>query len=248
MVPTSVTRVTHSCHLIEIGGRTFLTDPWFSERPAYHQGEPIALSVAELPKLDGVLITHHHYDHCDLAAFADYRDRHVPFVVAGPVEARARKQGFDHVQSLSPWEHVEIGGVTITAAPGKHGVYEVTFVLQGGGHTIYFAGDTMVIPELHGLPERFGHIDVALLPTNGLQIRPQMNKQVVMNAQEAAELTSVLKPDLAIPHHYAFTGGWFADHFITKSNRDPQPFAEATKHLAPETTVRIVEPGETVAL
>ncbi|MGH8988467.1 MAG: MBL fold metallo-hydrolase [Acidimicrobiales bacterium] len=248
MTRTSVTRVTHSCHLIEIGGRTFLTDPWFSQRPAYHQGESIALGVAELPRLDGVLITHHHYDHCDLAAFAAYRDHHVPLVVAGPVEARAQKRGFDDVKALSPWEHVEIGGVTITAAPGKHGVYEVTFVLQGGGHTIYFAGDTMVIPELYELPERFGHIDIALLPTNGLQIRPQMNKQVVMNAQEAAELTSVLKPDLAIPHHYAFTGGWFADHFITKGNRDPHPFAEATKHLAPETTVRIVDPGETVVL
>jgi L-ascorbate metabolism protein UlaG (beta-lactamase superfamily) len=27
MSKTAVTRVTHSCHLIEIGGRTFLTDP-----------------------------------------------------------------------------------------------------------------------------------------------------------------------------------------------------------------------------
>jgi L-ascorbate metabolism protein UlaG (beta-lactamase superfamily) len=248
MTRMSVTRVTHSCHLIEIGGRTFLTDPWFSQRPGYHPGEPIALAVSELPRLDGVLITHHHYDHCDLATFAAYRDRHVPLIVAGPVEARARKQGFDNVRALSPWEHVELGDVTVTAAPGQHGVYEVTFLLQGGGHSVYFAGDTMVMPELYELPERFGHIDIALLPTNGLQIRPQMNKQVVMNAQEAAELTSVLKPDLAIPHHYAFTGGWFADHFIAKGNRDPQPFAEATKRLAPETTVRIVEPGETVFL
>ncbi|MGH9105776.1 MAG: MBL fold metallo-hydrolase, partial [Acidimicrobiales bacterium] len=221
MARTSVTRVTHSCHLIEIGGRRFLTDPWFSERPAYHQGEPIALGVKELPRLDAVLITHHHYDHCDLAAFAAYSDHHVPLVVASPVEARAKRQGFDNVTALAPWEHVEVGGVTVTAAPGKHGVYEVTFVLQGGGHTIYFAGDTMVIPELYELPGRFGHIDIALLPTNGLQIRPQMNKQVVMNAREAAELTSMLKPDLASPHHYAYTGGGFADHFITKGRRDP---------------------------
>jgi hypothetical protein len=42
MSKTAVTRVTHSCHLIEIGGRTLLTDPWFSTRPGYYQGEPIA--------------------------------------------------------------------------------------------------------------------------------------------------------------------------------------------------------------
>ncbi len=248
MVRTSVTRVTHSCHLIEIGGRTFLTDPWFSQKPAYHPGEPIAFTVPELPHLDGVLITHHHYDHCDLAAFSAYADHKVPLVVAGPVEARARKRGFDNVKALAPWEQVEIGGVTVTAAPGKHGVYEVTFVIQGGGDTVYFAGDSMVIPELYELPERFGHIDLALLPTNGLRIRPQLNQQVVMNAADAAQLTSALKPDLAVPHHYAFTGGWFADHFIARGDRDPQHFAEASKLIAPGTTVRIVAPGQAVVL
>ena len=77
MSKTAVTRITHSSHLIEIGGRTFLTDPWFSTRPGYYQGEPIAVGIADLPRLDGVLITHEHYDHCDLEAFAAYRDRSV---------------------------------------------------------------------------------------------------------------------------------------------------------------------------
>jgi L-ascorbate metabolism protein UlaG (beta-lactamase superfamily) len=42
-------------------GRTFLTDPWFSQRPGYRPGEPAALGVAELLALDRVLISHHHY-------------------------------------------------------------------------------------------------------------------------------------------------------------------------------------------
>jgi L-ascorbate metabolism protein UlaG (beta-lactamase superfamily) len=78
MAQIAVTRVTHSCHLIEIGGRTFLTDPWFSTRPGYYQGEPIAIGIADLPHLDGVLISHAHYDHCDLDAFAAFRDKGVP--------------------------------------------------------------------------------------------------------------------------------------------------------------------------
>ena len=72
MSRSAVTRITHSCHLIEIGGRTFLTDPWFSTRPGYYQGEPIAVGIADLPRLDGVLITHEHYDHCDLEAFKGF--------------------------------------------------------------------------------------------------------------------------------------------------------------------------------
>ena len=61
-----ITRITHSCHLIQIGSLTVLTDPWLTQRSFYHQGEPIALQPETLPHLDAVVISHAHYDHCDL--------------------------------------------------------------------------------------------------------------------------------------------------------------------------------------
>ena len=248
MSKTAITRITHSCHLIEIGGRTFLTDPWFSTRPGYYQGEPIALGIADLPRLDGVLISHEHYDHCDLEAFAAYRDQSVPLFTAETVAEVARKHGFGNVTALAPWQEAEVGGVTITAAPAKHGVYEVTFVLRAGSDAVYFAGDTMLIPELSDIPQRLGHISLALLPTNGLHIVPAGNMQVVMNAQEAAELTAVLQPELAIPHHYAFTSGFLGDLLITHSDKNPVHYQDAARELAPATSVRIIEPGTRIEL
>jgi len=158
MPKTVVTRITHSCHLIETGGRAFLTDPWFSTRPGYYQGEPIAIGIPDLPRLDGVLISHEHYDHCDLDAFAAYRDRTVPLFVAGTVVEAARKHGFTNVTALAPWQEAEVGGVTITATPAEHGVYEITFVLRAGSDAVYFAVDTLLIPELAEIPERLGYI------------------------------------------------------------------------------------------
>jgi L-ascorbate metabolism protein UlaG (beta-lactamase superfamily) len=246
--PLTITRITHSCHLIQIGGMTVLTDPWFSERAFYHPGEPIAMGVAELPALDAVLISHHHYDHCDLAAFAAYRDKDVPMLVAAPVAARARAAGFTNIRALEPWQAQPVKNLTITATPGKHAVYEITFVISGGGRAIYFAGDTMLIPELRTLPDRFPRFDVALLPVNGLQIRPQLNKQVVMNAEQAAELTAALRPHLAVPHHYAFTGGWLGDRLITKSDREPQHFVDAASRIAPGSATRVLRPGEPLTM
>ena len=45
--PLVITRVTHSCHLIQIGGMTVLTDPWFTQRPLCHQGKPYPRPDAE---------------------------------------------------------------------------------------------------------------------------------------------------------------------------------------------------------
>jgi L-ascorbate metabolism protein UlaG (beta-lactamase superfamily) len=246
--PLAVTRITHSCHLIEIGGMAVLTDPWFSERAFYHPGEPVAMRVDQLPRLDAVLISHHHYDHCDLRELSAYRDRTVPMVVAASVAPRASAAGFTDVRPLDPWATTRVRDLTITAAPAKHGVYEITFVICGGGRSVYFAGDTMLIPELKTLPERFPRFDLSLLPTNGLQIRPQFNRQVVMNAEQAAELTSILRPGLTVPHHYAFTGGWFGDTLLTRSDPDPRHLAQAVERLAPTSPVRIISPGERLAV
>jgi L-ascorbate metabolism protein UlaG (beta-lactamase superfamily) len=240
----AVTRITHSCYLIEIGGLAFLTDPWFSEKPAHHPGEPIALSVADLPDLDGVLISHHHVGHCDLAAFAAYRDKDVPLLVAAPVVSRAHKAGFHNVRPLYPWESTRLGEVTVMAAPARHSVTEITFVLHGGGRTVYFAGDTLLFPELEELAGHFPKFDLLLVPTSGLRLRPLFNRQVVMDAEEAATLTSWLRPWVAVPHHYAATSGPLGDRLITKSDRDPRRFVQAVRIKAPETEVKVLSPGE----
>jgi len=244
----AVTRITHSCHLIEIAGLRILTDPWFSSTPTYNPGEATAVSLPDLPHLDAVLITHEHYDHCDLDAFEAFPNHDVQLIVPHSVGQMALDHGFRNVTVLEPWESVNLGDVLVTAAPGKHGVYEITFIIQGSSETIYFAGDTMVLPELSELPDRFGVIDLALLPTNGLCIRPLGDMQVVMNAQEAAQLTAILKPKLVMPHHFAFTSGWLGDRLITKKDTNPRNYEDAARHMAPGTVVRIVEPGTRVTL
>ena len=242
------TRINHSCHLICVGDATVLTDPWFTFTSHYDPGESIATDVEHLPHLDAVVITHEHYDHCDLDALARYRDLSVPVLAPTTVVPAARAHGFTDVRPLEAWDADQVGDLTITAAPGKHGVHEITFVIQGGDRTVYFGGDTLCIPELGELPDRFGAFDLALLPINGLCIRPADNTQVVMNAREAAELTGFLAPTVAIPHHYAFTSGRLGDQLITKLEREPLRYLDAANELAPRTTTIISAPGESVSI
>ncbi len=70
----AVTWIGHASALAQLGGLTFLTDPVFSERasplsfggPRRHVAAGIAL--ADLPRIDVVLISHNHYDHLDAAS------------------------------------------------------------------------------------------------------------------------------------------------------------------------------------
>jgi L-ascorbate metabolism protein UlaG (beta-lactamase superfamily) len=92
------------------------------------------------------------------------------------------------VTELDPWEATMLGLIKVTAAPAKHSVAQNTYILEAAGRTVYFGSDTLLIPELAEVGRRFPRIDLALLPINGLAIRPMLNRKVVMGPEDAAEL------------------------------------------------------------
>lgn len=243
-MPTTLQRIVHASVLLDFDGARVLTDPWFSERPGYRQGEPRAYAtMADLPSLSAIVISHAHYDHCDLGALAAYPDKAVPVVTIAEAAAKVRAAGFTTVVELADGQTTDLGPVRVTATPARHGVPEATFVLQGDGKTVFFGADTLRIPQLDAVAARFD-LDLALLPINGLRVRP-FNRQVVMDAEQAADLTRTLRPRLAVPIHYAYTAGPVGDRLMVKHQRNrPDLFADAVSAVAPDTTVRILNPGE----
>ena len=240
----TIIRVTHACVLLDFAGQRLLTDPWFSERRGYYRGEPLAFTPGGLPELAGVLVSHRHYDHFDLAAFAAYPDHSVPFIVKRGLAAQVRKAGFPNVTEVDPWQQTSLGGLRVTAAPARHSVPEVSFVVEGQGQSVFFGGDTLRIAELDEVARRYPRIDLALLPVNGLAIRPAFNRQVVMTAEEAAGLAGVLRPHFAVPIHYRYTAGPIRDRLLLKYDGTPERFAQALASAAPATQGKTLEPGE----
>jgi L-ascorbate metabolism protein UlaG (beta-lactamase superfamily) len=238
-------RIAHSSVLVDFDGEVILTDPWFTESSQYHHGEPLGLALADLPALTAVVVSHGHYDHFDIDAFAAYPHKDVPFFIEPRLGSAARKAGFSNVHELPRWQSSQAGSITITATPAKHGVPEVTYVLEGKGSTVFFGADTELIPELDEVPKRFPKIDVALLPVNGLHA---FGKQVVMTDQEAARLAGKLRAQIAIPIHYAFKGGWLSDTFFLSYHGTPEGFMRAALATAPETQVRILPPGQRLVI
>jgi len=248
MSTLTITRIAHSSVLIDFDGQRVLTDPWFSEKFGYYHGEPYGITLNALPRLSGVVVSHDHYDHYDMNAFQTYPDKLVPIAVKRGTEKKARRVGFPNVIEMDVWETTTFGSISITATPGKHGVPEITYLLQAGGICVYFGGDTLLIPELSEIPQRFPRVDVALLAINGLQIRFLGNRQDVMNPQDAAEFCRIIHPRYAVPIHYTLTGGPIMDILALKYAGRPQAllqeFQQAVAKMAPETTVCVLDPGE----
>jgi L-ascorbate metabolism protein UlaG (beta-lactamase superfamily) len=241
----AVTRIAHASVLLEMGDKRILTDPWFSQTGAYRQGEPLGIALENLPKLDLVIASHEHYDHFDIETFAAYPHKDVPFIVGPNMVEKARAAGFTQVRELKVWESAQVGDITVTACPGSHGVDEVTFMLQAYGSTVYFGGDSRLIPEMDELPKRFPSVQLALLSVNGLHA---MGKQMVMSDVEAAQLAGKLRAEVAIPLHYRFQGNWFTETFILSMEGTPERFAEEVKRSSPTTQVRVLEPAERLVL
>jgi L-ascorbate metabolism protein UlaG (beta-lactamase superfamily) len=244
----TITRIAHSSVLIDFDGHKVLTDLWFSEQEGYYHGEPYGILLEDLPQLDGVVVSHEHYDHYDMEAFQAYPDKQVPIAVIRGTAQPAHEVGFTNVIEMEVWEKTTFGPIAITAIPGKHGVPEITYMLQASNFTVYFGGDTLLIPELSEIPQHFPQIDVALLAINGLQIRPLGNQQVVMNPEDAAQLCRIIHPRYAVPMHYTFTGGPEKDEKLLKYVGTPEEllrsFQSFVAERAPETTACILAPGE----
>ncbi len=118
---TALTFIGHSSFLIQTAGRALLIDPVFATRLIVlrRQRRP-GLRVADLPRIDAVLLTHAHMDHLNRpslrAITREMRRRGLPAPVAivpQGVEDLVADLGFAHVESLKWWQSTELN-----AAPG----------------------------------------------------------------------------------------------------------------------------------
>jgi L-ascorbate metabolism protein UlaG (beta-lactamase superfamily) len=163
----------HSGFRIEMGGEVLLVDPWLAGNPMFEfgrRGEAIAGATH-------VLVSHGHGDHStDAPGIA--AELGIP--VAGTYELVghwAREHGITAV-GFNTGGTVRLGGVAVTMVNATHSssfsgengpVYagtEAGFMIEGGGRTIYFSGDTDVMADM-GVFEDLHHPEIGILCAGG---------------------------------------------------------------------------------
>lgn len=184
----------HASFRITGRGMTVYIDPW-------------KLPTGSGPA-DVVVVSHGHYDHCspeDVEAI-----RTDTTMVLAPSDCVEKLGG--GVTVVEPGQTHMIEGLALPSEQGEQRVlvesmveivpaYNVGkefhpresggigVVVRLGSQSVYYAGDTDVIPEMDALR----NIDVALLPVGGTY---------TMDAFEATRAAKILKPGAAIPYHW----------------------------------------------
>ncbi|MGY4829397.1 MBL fold metallo-hydrolase [Sphaerotilaceae bacterium SBD11-9] len=267
----AVTWIGHATVLAQLGGLNLLTDPIFSQRaspstvvgPKRHQ--PPGVALAELPRVDAVLVSHNHYDHLDGASVdALSRQRGGPplFVVPLGLKPWLASRGIRHAVELDWWESHHLGDVEVMLLPAHHwsarGLNDRMTTLWGGFAVfsrdchLFYAGDTGYSRDFTDIRERLaprqsavhgGGFDIALLPIGAYEPRWFMSTQHV-NVPEAVKIHLDLGAKRSLGVHW----GTFA---LTDEPLDEPPrllAEERRRHGLVDDEFSTVAIGETLRL
>lgn len=158
----------HATLLIRMNQLNILVDPMLSPKdaldPVPNAANNSRIPMVDLPvneaelhnllqDIDGVIITHTHRDHWDVAAQTILNKKITVFCQPSDIE-KIKSQGFMNVITVD--SQVSFKGLTIIRTGGHHGTGEIEkkmgevsgFVIKDLNETVYIAGDTIWCPEV----------------------------------------------------------------------------------------------------
>ncbi len=157
---------------------------------------------SKIEKVDLILITHSHYDHCSIKDIEALSREGTVIVVTPDSQSKITKVKGIQMEVVEMGEEFEFSGIKVEAFPAYnvkkdyHPKKEgwLGFIIKMKNVVIYHAGDTDKIPEMKKLTGygKHGNYFIALLPVSG---------KYVMDVEEAVEVASLISPDLVIPMH-----------------------------------------------
>jgi L-ascorbate metabolism protein UlaG (beta-lactamase superfamily) len=146
--------------MFQLASKVWLTDPVFSEfiTPFEWMGwkrfHLVPIDIEELDQVEGVIISHDHYDHLDEDVIVKLKDKVSHFIVPLGVGKRLADWGVPthKIISLDWWESIKIGEIEFISTPAQHFSGRTLFdraetlwtswVIRAAGKSLYFSGDS----------------------------------------------------------------------------------------------------------
>ncbi|MBQ9908178.1 MAG: MBL fold metallo-hydrolase, partial [Treponema sp.] len=212
-----VTWFGHSSLLLQMHGMNILIDPVFSEMisPVSWVGSKRfshpPVSVAQLPEIDILILSHDHYDHLDYDVICEIDPKVKQYIVPLGVENHLKrwKVKAEKITNMAWWEETEINGLTIACTPAQHfsgrklvdnmTTLWCSWVLKDDYHKIFENGDSGFAPHFEKIHEKYGDFDFALMECGQYDVQwPKVH----MFPEQSAHAAKVLGAKVVQPIHW----------------------------------------------
>lgn len=209
---------------------------------------PPPISPEELKGISGVLATHFHDDHLDLATVERLASvsGNTQFVVPASHLFLLNDKGLDskNVIPVKDEKSISLGGFQITPIPAAHTDYESDgeghsfywgYLIDVNGVKIFHSGDTIVDGDILEKVSQF-HPDIVFLPINGSDFS-RTSRGIVgnMSDRDACDFGVKVGADMIIPVHY---------DMFSNNRENPAHFVDYLFHTYPSQKFHMMAPGE----
>jgi L-ascorbate metabolism protein UlaG (beta-lactamase superfamily) len=197
-------------------GINILTDPQFSDYcgPNSFLGisrvAPLGVPLEELPPVHAVLISHNHYDHLD-APTVEHLGNEPTYLVPLGIARWFEKRKIRNVVELDWWQTFPFYGLKFHSVPIQHFSNRTPFdrnetlwsgwIVETKSAKIFFAGDTGYSPVFKEIGDRFGPIQISIIPIGSYRPRWFMSP-VHVNPPEAIRILLETRSERAIAGHW----------------------------------------------
>jgi L-ascorbate metabolism protein UlaG (beta-lactamase superfamily) len=216
-IMAKLTYLGHSTFIIEMGGYTFITDPFISNNPS-SDFETKDYSA------DYILVTHGHGDHTlDLKALAEQCQATV--ISNFEIVTDLANQGYENGIGMNHGGNVALDTVNIQMVnavhsssfpDGRYAGNPAGFILTTEGKSLYFAGDTALMSDMKLFGE-LNNIQTAILPVGDV---------FTMGYQDACKAAELLDTYDIVGMHFDTFEPIQIDHEAAKNH-----FAQHNKTL-----------------
>ena len=216
----TLTWIGHASFLIQIDGINILTDPHLTKRasPVVFAGPsrttPPGLDINDLPEIDVIVISHNHYDHLDYQTILNITRKQItnqPLILV-PLKLKKLVESFGarNVKELGWWDTTNFKNLNIHAVPVQHWSNRsfntnktlwCGWVFENKNFKCIFVGDTGYSKDFATIQQRFGHMDISLIPIGAYAPRWFM-KYHHCNVDEAIQIHKDLKSKKSIAMHW----------------------------------------------
>ncbi|MCH6198211.1 MBL fold metallo-hydrolase [Aquiflexum sp. LQ15W] len=206
----------HATYLMRIHGKVFLTDPLLIDNTFLKRESSLPFPLEKMPKLDYILLSHNHRDHCDENSIKYIAKVNPSLKILTGLGLESLINGWTNghtIQEAGWYQQYSLldSGVTITYVPSRHWSKRWLtddnkslwggFYIQNGNYSIYFMGDSGKGPHFADIKKTLGTPDYCLMGVGAYKPEWFMH-QAHISPKDAIDAFNTLEGKFFIPMHF----------------------------------------------